>query len=139
MPRIAHLAMKVDDIDKASDFFAQVFGFTQIKVPGVRSTVRYLSDGNVHIAINQSRSTNPSAGKAAEKPCIDHFGIEVDSVDQSTAEAGKFGCKVISEPARCSKSGTRPGFPWRLFQSGRNPKLAKAYNDFIVAIGMNPV
>ena len=62
MPRIAHLAMKVDDIDKASDFFAQVFGFTQIKVPGVRSTVRYLSDGNVHIAINQSRGREPVGG-----------------------------------------------------------------------------
>jgi len=122
MPRIAHLAMKVEDIDKASDFFAQVFGFTQIKVPGVRSTVRYLSDGNVHIAINQSRGADPSAGKAAEKPCIDHFGIEVDSVDQSTAEAGKFGCKVISEPGKVLKIRDPAGIPLEIIPIGAKPE-----------------
>jgi lactoylglutathione lyase len=121
MPRIAHLAMKVDDIDKASDFFAQVFGFTQIKVPGVRSTVRYLSDGNVHIAINQTRGADPARGKAAETPSIDHFGIEVDSVEQSTAEAGKFGCKVISEPGKVLKVRDPAGIPLEIIAVGAKP------------------
>ncbi len=122
MPRIAHLAMKVDDIDKASDFFAQVFGFMQIKVPGVRSTVRYLSDGNVHIAINPARTANPAAGRAAEKPSIDHFGIEVDSVDQSTAEAGKYGCKVISEPGKVRKIRDPAGIPLEIISVGAKPE-----------------
>ena len=38
MARVVHLAMKVDDIDKASAFLCNVFGFKQITVPGVRST-----------------------------------------------------------------------------------------------------
>jgi lactoylglutathione lyase len=122
MPRIAHLAMKVEDIDKASDFFAQVFGFTPIKVPGVRSTVRYLSDGNVHIAINQARHANPTAGKAPEKPCIDHFGIEVDNVEQSTADAGKFGCKVISEPGKVLKVRDPAGIPLEIIAVGEKPE-----------------
>ena len=122
MPRIAHLAMKVEDIDKASDFFNKVFGFTQIKVSGLRSTVRYLSDGNVHIAINQARSANPAAGKAAEKPCIDHFGIEVDSVEKSTAEAGKFGCKVISEPGKVLKVRDPAGIPLEIIGAGTKPE-----------------
>ena len=122
MSRIAHLAMKVDDIDKASDFFAKVFGFTQITVPGVRSTVRYLSDGNVHIAINQSKGANPSAGQPADKPCIDHFGIEVDSVDQATAEAGKFGCKVISEPGKVLKIRDPAGIPLEIIPAGSKPQ-----------------
>ena len=66
MARIAHLAMDVDDIDKACEFYSKVFGFTHIKVPGLRSTARFLSDGNVHIAINQSCSET-EAGEG----CID--------------------------------------------------------------------
>jgi catechol 2,3-dioxygenase-like lactoylglutathione lyase family enzyme len=62
MARIAHLAMDVDDIDKCCEFYSKVFQFTQIKVPGLRSTGRFLSDGNVHIAINQSCSEK-EAGK----------------------------------------------------------------------------
>jgi hypothetical protein len=87
--------------------------------------VRYLSDGNVHIAINQSRAANPSAGKAAEKPCIDHFGIEVDSVDHSTAEAGKFGCKVISEPGKVLKIRDPAGIPLEIIPVGAKPEAGE--------------
>jgi hypothetical protein len=52
MARVVHLAMKVDDIDNASAFLCNVFLFIQITVPGVRSTVRYVTDGTVHVAIN---------------------------------------------------------------------------------------
>ena len=70
MGRIVHLAMRVDDIDKTADFFAKVFGFTQVKVPGLRETVRYVTDGTVHIAINKaSPGTQENEGKC------DHFGI----------------------------------------------------------------
>jgi catechol 2,3-dioxygenase-like lactoylglutathione lyase family enzyme len=122
MARISHLAMNVDDIDKASDFFNKVFGFTQITVPGVRSTVRYLTDGNVHIAINQSRRANPSDGKLADKPRIDHFGIEVDSIDQATADAGKFGCNVISEPGKALKVRDPAGIPLEIIPKGAKPQ-----------------
>ena len=122
MSRIAHLAMKVDDIDKASDFFNKVFGFTQITVPGLRSTVRYLTDGNVHIAINQSRGANPSEGKPADKPCIDHFGIEVNNLKEATAEAGKFGCKVISEPGKVLKIRDPAGIPLEIIPKGSKPQ-----------------
>ena len=64
MGRIVHLAMRVDDIDKTADFFAKVFGFTQVKVPGLRETVRYVTDGTVHIAINKaSPGTRENEGK----------------------------------------------------------------------------
>jgi lactoylglutathione lyase len=122
MPRIAHLAMKVDDIDKASDFFNKVFGFTQITVPGLRSTVRYMTDGNVHIAINQARGANASDGKPAEKPCIDHIGVEVNSIDEATTEAGKFGCKVISEPGKVLKIRDPAGIPLEIIPRGGKPE-----------------
>jgi hypothetical protein len=76
----------------------------------------------VHIAVNQCRGANPSESKPADKPCIDHFGIEVDSVDQSTAEAGKFGCKVISEPGKVLKIRDPSGIPLEIIPAGSKPQ-----------------
>jgi hypothetical protein len=76
----------------------------------------------VHIAINQARAANPTSGKAAETPCIDHFGIEVDSVEQSTADAGKFGCNVISEPEKVLKVRDPAGIPLEIIGVGTKPQ-----------------
>jgi lactoylglutathione lyase len=122
MSRIAHLAMKVNDLDKASDFFQKVFGFTPISVPGLRSTARYLSDGNLHIALNQTRAISVSEDKPADKPCIDHFGVEVDSMEKATAEAGKFGCNVISEPGKALKIRDPAGIPLEIIPKGAKPQ-----------------
>jgi len=117
MGRIVHLAMRVDDIDKTSDFFVKVFGFTQVKVPGLRETVRYVTDGTVHIAINKA-----GAGTGKNKGKCDHFGIEVDDVAKCASEADKYGCEVITNAGNQFKfrapggiivepvaKGTKPG------------------------------
>jgi lactoylglutathione lyase len=89
--RIVHLAMRVDDIDKTSDFFANVFGFTRVKVPGLRDTVRYMSDGTVHMAINKA-----AAGTGANDGKCDHFGIEVNDVGKCASDAEQYGCEVVT-------------------------------------------
>lgn len=88
--RIVHLAMRVDDIDKTSDFFANVFGFTRVEVPGLRETVRYMTDGTVHMAINKAAGTGANEGKC------DHFGIEVNDVTKCATDAEKYGCEVVT-------------------------------------------
>jgi len=88
--RIVHLAMRVGDIDKTSDFFANVFGFTRVEVPGLRETVRYMTDGTVHMAINKAAGTGANEGKC------DHFGIEVNDVAQCATDAEKYGCEVVT-------------------------------------------
>ena len=98
MGRIVHLAMRVDDIDKTSDFFAKVFGFTQVKVLGLRETVRYVTDETVHIAINQA-----GAGTGEHEGKCDHFGIEVDDVAKCATEAEKYGCEVVTGNGRLFK------------------------------------
>ena len=120
--RIVHLAMRVDAIDKTSDFLAQVFGFTQVKVPGLRETVRYLTDGTVHIAINKV-----DVGTKEYKGKCDHFGIEVDDVAKCATEADKYGCEVVTGNGRLFKfrapggiivepvaKGTKPGIDERV-------------------------
>jgi len=88
--RIVHLAMRVGDIDKTSDFFANVFGFTRVEVPGLRETVRYMTDGTVHMAINKAAGTEANEGKC------DHFGIEVNDVTKCATDAEKYGCEVVT-------------------------------------------
>ena len=119
MARIVHLAMRAEDIDKASEFYSKVFGFTEVKVPGLRNTVRYLTDGTVHIAINQSRS-----GKN-EGPCIDHFGIEVDNVENCLAEVSKYGCKVVSEPGKVVKFRAPDGIIVEAIPIGSKPGIGE--------------
>ncbi|HWP59450.1 MAG TPA: VOC family protein [Candidatus Acidoferrales bacterium] len=97
MGRIVHLAMRVDDLDKATEFYTKIFGFKEVRVPGLRTTARYLTDGRVHIALNQARGAEDAG------PAIDHFGIEVENVDRCTAEIGKYGGAVVSEPGKAVK------------------------------------
>ena len=117
MARIVHLAMRVEDIDKASEFYTSVFGFKRVTVPGLRSTVRYLTDGTVHIAINQIRSSKN------EQPAIDHFGVEVNSVEKCIAEVGKFGCKVVSEPGKVVKFSAPEGIIVEAVPAGTKPGI----------------
>jgi lactoylglutathione lyase len=117
MARIVHLAMRVEDIDKAAEFYSKVFGFKPVTVPGLRSTVRYLTDGTVHIAINRLRK------EKNEQPAIDHFGVEVESVEKCIDEVGKFGCKVVSEPGKVVKFSAPGGIVVEAVPAGTKPGL----------------
>ena len=119
MARIVHLALKVSDIDKVDDFYSKIFGFIQVRIPNLRSTTRYLSDGNIHIAVNKSRGGEP--GKLEDAPCIDHFGIEVDDMAKYLAEVKKYGCEVISEPGRPVKFRAPGGIIVELVPAGSKP------------------
>ena len=115
--RIVHLAMRVNDIDKTSNFFADVFGFARVNVPGLRESVRYMTDGTVHMAINKA-----AAGTRANEGKCDHFGIEVNDVTRCASDAEKYGCEVVTNAGNQYKfrapggivvepvpKGTKPG------------------------------
>jgi lactoylglutathione lyase len=118
--RIVHLAMRVDDIDKTSDFFAKVFGFTQVKVPGLRETARYVTDGTVHIAINKAGTgTRENEGKC------DHFGIEVDDVAKCATEADKYGCEVVTNAGNQFKFRAPGGIVVEPVAKGSKPGIGE--------------
>ena len=94
MARIVHIALKVEDLDKTSEFYEKVFGFIPTETSKVRDhTSRHLSDGAIDLALIKYDSEESAEAKAAgQGPCIHHFAIEVDDMDKSVAEIGKFGC-----------------------------------------------
>ena len=100
MSRIVHIAIKVEDLDKTSEFYEKVFGFTRIETSRVRDhTSRHLTDGTIDLALIKYDSEESAEAKAAGLgPCIHHIGIEVDDLDKNVAEIRKFGCEIISNP-----------------------------------------
>ena len=111
MARIVHIALKVEDLDRASEFYEKLFGFAPVDISKVRDhTSRHLTDGTIDLALIRYDSEESAEAKAAgEGPCIHHFAIEVDDLEKCAAELGKFGCELISEPGVIPVKFRAPG------------------------------
>ena len=54
MSRIVHLALRVDDLERTTQFYTEVFGFAEMNTDKVRDhTSRHLSDGTIDLALIQ--------------------------------------------------------------------------------------
>lgn len=111
MNRIVHIALKVDDIERTSDFYEKVFGFTPVETSKVRDHVsRHLSDGAIDLALIKYDSEESAEAKASgSAPCIHHFAIEVEDMDKYLAEIRRFGCEIISDPGVIPVKFRAPG------------------------------
>ncbi len=111
MARIVHIALKVDDLEKASHFYEKVFGFQPVETSKIRGhTSRHLSDGTIDLALLKYDSEESAEARASGAgPCIHHFAIEVDDFEESVAEIGKMGCEIISDPGVIPVKFRAPG------------------------------
>lgn len=99
--RIVHLALKVEDLDKTTEFYQKVFGFWEVETKKTRDHLsRHLTDGDIDFTlIKYDAGTQSAESKASgEGPCIHHFAIEVEDLEKSTAEIKQQGCQIISDP-----------------------------------------
>src|SRR5205814_266376 len=112
MNRIVHIALKVDNLERTTQFYEKVFGFKESKTEKVRDhTSRHLSDGAIDLSIMQyDAGTESAESKAAGAgPCIHHFAVEVDDLKEAEKEVKAFGCKIISEPGVIPVKFRAPG------------------------------
>jgi lactoylglutathione lyase len=101
MNRIVHLALKVEDLEQATEFYRKVFGFREVETRKTRDHLsRHLTDGRLDFTlIRYDQGADSKEAKAAgEGPCIHHFAIEVDDLERYAAELERYGCELISEP-----------------------------------------
>jgi lactoylglutathione lyase len=100
MSRIVHLALKVEDLERTTEFYQKVFGFVEMNTEKVRDhTSRHLSDGTIDLAlIKYDAEESKESLAAGQGPCIHHFAIEVDDVEKYAAEIKKYGCEIVSDP-----------------------------------------
>lgn len=99
--RIAHLAVKVDDLEAAGEFYEKVFGFRDVRQGHTRDHYsRHMTDGHIDIALVKYDASADSKESQAlgGKTGIHHFGFEVDSVEEFAAELKRRGLEVISNP-----------------------------------------
>jgi lactoylglutathione lyase len=111
MAKIVHIAVKVDDLQEATHFYENVFGFKEVETSKVRDhTSRHLSDGAIDLAlIKYDAEASAESLAAGAGPCIHHFAIEVDDFDKSVAEINKLGCEIISDPGVVPVKFRAPG------------------------------
>jgi lactoylglutathione lyase len=112
MNRIVHLALKVDDLERTTEFYRKVFGFAEVNTEKVRDhTSRHLTDGMIDVAlIKYDAGTQSAESKAAgEGPCIHHFAVEVENMKAAEAEIRRLGCEIISDPGVVPVKFRAPG------------------------------
>jgi lactoylglutathione lyase len=111
MARIVHIALKVDDLEKTTQFYENVFGFKVVETGQVRDhTSRHLSDGMIDLALIKYDSEESAEARAAGAgPCIHHFAIEVEDFDRAVAEIARLGCEIISDPGVVPVKFRAPG------------------------------
>jgi lactoylglutathione lyase len=111
MARIVHIALKVDDLEKASQFYENLFGFKDMETAKVRDhTSRHLSDGTIDLAlIKYDKEESAESLASGAGPCIHHFAIEVDDFNKYVTELGKYGCEIISDPGVVPLKFRAPG------------------------------
>lgn len=98
--RIVHLALKVDDLEKTTQFYEKVFGFREAETRKTRDHLsRHLTDGELDFTLIQyDEGTQSAESKASgEGPCIHHFAIEVDDVAKYVEVIKSYGCEIISD------------------------------------------
>ncbi len=83
MAKLRHIAMTVPDPEKAAAFYQDVFEFKRVEN---NRNVIMLSDGVVNLALIR-KPDEPHAK-------VDHFGVEVDDLDNTDARIHKHGGKV---------------------------------------------
>lgn len=98
--RIVHLALKVADLERATRFYEDVFGFRQTGTGHARGHVsRHMTDGAFDLALMVYDSENEhEAQLSGPGPCIHHFGIEVADRDAVAAKIVAEGGEIISDP-----------------------------------------
>ena len=100
MARIAHIAIKVTDLEQATKFYEDVFGFRQTSTGYARGHVsRHMTDGTIDLALMVYDSEDvEEAQLAGPGPCLHHWGIEVDDRDAYAARIEAGGGTILGKP-----------------------------------------
>ena len=112
MSRIVHLALRVDDLERTTQFYTEVFGFAEMNTDKVRDhTSRHLTDGTIDLAlIKYDAGTQSAESRAAgEGPCIHHFAVEVPDMRTAEKRIRALGCEIISDPGVVPVKFRAPG------------------------------
>src|SRR5438105_13823043 len=83
MPKIKHIAISTQDVEKTAKFYIEVFGMKEIaKVDSPGAQGYYLSDGDLNLAIlNFKNDVVAGVERGRGFNGIHHIGFQVESLD----------------------------------------------------------
>jgi lactoylglutathione lyase len=87
MAKIRHIAIKVEDQEKAATFYKETFGMTEAWRGPVRDDGKraiYLTDGYINMAVLPARGGREG---------IDHFGFQVEDMEGTLKTAAATGAQ----------------------------------------------
>jgi lactoylglutathione lyase len=129
MPRINHIALKVADLETATKFYENVYGFRQVKTGRSRGHIsRHLTDGYIDLALMVYDSEeDPEARMVGPGPAIHHFGIEVDDHEGFAETVAANGGVILSQPGEVPIKYRSPdGTVAEIVPQGRYEKMKNA-------------
>jgi catechol 2,3-dioxygenase-like lactoylglutathione lyase family enzyme len=110
MPKIKHIAISTQDVDKTAKFYIDVFGMKEVgKVdsPGARGY--YLTDGDLNLAIlNFKQDAVAGVERGKSWSGIHHIGFEVDSLEEITEKLAAAGSEPRHDVNRALGVGHGP-------------------------------
>jgi lactoylglutathione lyase len=97
MSRVVHIALKVNDLEAATKFYTEVFGFKETKTGRSRGHIsRHLTDGHVDIALMVYDDENSDEAQlAGPGPRLHHWGISVEDQDAAAEKIKAYGGTVF--------------------------------------------
>ena len=100
LSRIVHVAIKVNDLETATKFYENVFGFRQLSTLNNHGHLsRHMTDGETDLALMTYESEDsPEARIAGTGPCIHHWGLEVADRAAFAKTIERHGGTVLSKP-----------------------------------------
>src|SRR2546430_16984634 len=82
MPKIKHIALSTQDVEKTAKFYVETFGMKEVgKVddPGTRGV--FLTDGDINLAIlNFKNDAAAGSGRGKNFSGLHHIGLQVESL-----------------------------------------------------------
>lgn len=73
-----HITIRVNDIDRAEEFYGEVLGFELVRKMGQSMAVYQVGDEDTLVLVEAETSYDP----ASRDYRVDHFGFYVDSADR---------------------------------------------------------
>ena len=129
MPRINHIALKVTDLEAATKFYENVYGFRQVHSGRSRGHIsRHMTDGNIDLALMiYDSEDDEEARMVGVGPAIHHFGIEVDDHEAFAAKVAANGGVILSKPGEVPIKYRSPdGTVAEIVPAGRYDKMKEA-------------
>src|SRR5215213_10170438 len=111
MPKITHIALKVDGLDAIEKFYQEVFGFKSVGRSRSEDRSRAaVSDGDINLTFLKYDSEDADMAKAVgDGPAIHHFAIEVDDMAKYVPLLEKYGCELLTPPTAIPVKFRMPG------------------------------